>query len=145
MTEHNSKFYLLAGFLAAAGLAILIYLGLSSASLKVYSVGELLALEATNTTVSEEELVQIYGRVGKMENGAPYVILQDWADPSQTIAIDHAGVTLSGLKSGKDVFVTGTYKPEENSFTAEEIITTCPAKYETRRPEQQTPEIGNDL
>lgn len=146
MIKNNSKTYLLAGFMAAAGLAILVYLGISGSNLKVYSTGEFLAAVAGRTEASaealagapaEKEAVQVYGRIKSVGNGSENIIqLEDWEDPEQVLQIYHQGQNPARLKPGQDVFVTGTWRPAQAVLKATEIITTCPAKYEARRPQE---------
>ncbi len=135
MAERNLKPYLLAGLLASAGLALLLYLGLTASSLKVYSVeGLVLASETEAESPAANEVIQVYGRwlagEARLQNS---IRLQDRENPLKSLVLHYSGQTPPGLKNGQDVFVTGTYDPVGPGLNATEIIAACPAKYETKR------------
>lgn len=135
MAKRNLKPYLLAGLLASAGLAILLYLGLTASSLKVYSVEELLSsLDTGVESPAANETIQVYGRWLAGEAGSQDGIrLQDRENPLKILDIHYRGQMPPGLKNGQDVFLSGTCDPVGPGINVTEIITACPAKYETKR------------
>ena len=135
MAERNLKPYLLAGLLASAGLAILLYLGLTASSLKVYSVEELLSsLDTGVERPAANEAIQVYGKWLAGEAGSQGGFrLQDRDNPLKTLGIHYSGQMPPGLKNGQDVFLSGTCDPVGPAINVTEIITACPTKYETKR------------
>ena len=141
---NSTRTYLIAGLMAACGLAVMLFWGLNSASLKVFSVSELLntATPVPGNAAQKAETVQVYGRVVHTGNDAYFEItLADWEDPQQQLRVimtgNHAGPKVHTLQPGQDVFLTGNLNPTKLFFEASELITACPSKYEAKRPSPQ--------
>lgn len=153
MGADNTRIYLFAGLLAAVGLGILLYLGLTGASLKVYSVDELanptkisppddlenlgnLESLGNRESLESKEPIQIYGRIAEIHEEQQLLVLKDRENSESRINIWLGSIPLTNLKTDQDVFVTGAYDPAKKQMTAKEVITTCPSKYKIQQPNQ---------
>ena len=129
---NHARSYLAAALLAACGLAVLLYWGLSTAGLKVFSVSEFLEKAAF------QEPVQIYGRVKQVEHIPPYrLLLADRDDPEKILSCRPAGEgQFQGAQPGpgQDVLASGRFHVQSGMFEVNELITSCPARYEAMRP-----------
>lgn len=65
--------------------------------------------------------------------------LADLDRPGPTIAVRFSGDVPPLFKPGAEVIARGAYDPRGRSFTAVELITKCPSKYEKQNREAASP------
>lgn len=65
--------------------------------------------------------------------------LADLDGPGPTIAVRFSGDVPPLFKPGAEVIARGAYDPRGRSFTAVELITKCPSKYEKQNREAASP------
>lgn len=138
MRKTSRTTYLIAFIFFLVGLTCLLVSGLRAGGAYFVTVSEALAMHG-DAPVN----MKLFGVVSTMNaaedaTGRPVLdfALVDLADlnaqdrPGQTIAARFVGDAPPLFKSGAEVIAQGTYDPRGRTFTATELITKCPAKYE---------------
>lgn len=116
------------------GIAILLYLGIKEGSMQVYSVEQLLLAAKKETNLFAPEIkIQVYGSIESITKSENLLIrLKDKDAKEQTLNVYYSGVIPENLVINQNIFVDGTFEPLTKEFYATKIVTTCPAKYQTK-------------
>ncbi|SBV96194.1 putative cytochrome c-type biogenesis protein CcmE [uncultured delta proteobacterium] len=132
----NTRIYIAALALFAAGLGFLIYTGLSEGSTYHLDVAEALSMP-------EKDLrnVRIFGILSpdKLDRAADSLgarfLLQDQHTPGTVMAVVYKGAVPDNFKPGTELYAEGSYVASAGVFQAGGLTTTCPSKYkkENRR------------
>ncbi len=138
-TARSTYFIAFAFFLA--GLGCLLFFGLRAGSAYFVTVSE--ALTLTDTTPVN---MKLFGLVTSPAAPAPTpgktsitFNLADLNAPAQTILVRFSGTVPPLFKPGAEIIAQGTYDPQNRVFTAVELITKCPSKYEKQNRTESGP------
>ncbi len=155
MRRTSRTTYLVAFTFFLVGLAYLVASGLYAGGAYFVTVSEALAM--TNDAPVNMKLFGVVttvkasaaaGARAAGENAAPAPLtaetrleftLADLDHPEQTIAVRFSGDAPPLFKPGAEVIARGAYDPRGRSFTAVELITKCPSKYEKQNREANSP------
>lgn len=132
----NTRVYLVALALFAAGTSFLVYQGLAEGSAYHLDVAEALAMPE-----NELKNVRVFGTVGPegitRAGDSPGVgfLLLDKQTPGSAMAVSYKGAVPDNFKPGTELYAEGSYSPKTQTFHAASLTTTCPSKYkkENRR------------
>ncbi|MFW5487234.1 MAG: cytochrome c maturation protein CcmE [Desulfovibrio sp.] len=130
----NKAVYIAAFLLFAAGLGYLVFTGVSQESVYFLNVSEALAMEP-----AQRSQARLFGMVGpervERKHGALGVAfdLQDKDNAGEAIRINYAGAVPDTFKPGVEVIVEGRFTHNGNSFSATQLMTKCPSKYEKKK------------
>jgi cytochrome c-type biogenesis protein CcmE len=132
----NTRIYVAALALFAAGLGFLVYTGLSEGSSYHLEVAEALSMPERDL-----QNVRVFGAVSPdgIDRAADSLgvrfFLQDRHDARTVMAVVYKGAVPDTFKPGTELYAEGGYAANAGIFRAEGLITTCPSKYtkENRR------------
>lgn len=136
MRKTSRTTYLIAFIFFLAGLACLLISGLRAGGAYFVTVPEALAMNG-DAPVS----MKLFGVVAAVNfaeetNGKPvldFALADPDAPADQTgraIAVRFIGDAPPLFKTGAEIIARGAYDPRAHTFTATELITKCPGKYE---------------
>ncbi len=129
----NKIVYIAAFLLFAAGMGYLLFTGISQDSVYFLNVAEALAMEP-----EQRSQARLFGTVGQerieRKSGALGVEfdLQDKENTQEAIRVDYAGAVPDTFKPGVEVIVEGHFTHGGQDFTATQLMTKCPSKYEKK-------------
>ncbi len=112
--------------LIVAGLAGLIVMGIARGGVPELQVSQVLA------GAHEGARVKMHGTIGEIASGERPLrfTVADKADPSKTVEVHADRTRPDTFQEAYDVAVLGRYDAASGRFTAEQIYTKCPSKYE---------------
>ena len=128
--KKNTRVYLAALVLFAAGLGYLMYSGLKGGSSYHLDVAEVLAMKS-----EELQSVRVFGTISaaNLERmpealGARF-FLEDQHNPATVMEVVFKGAVPEGFKPGAEVYAEGSRAPGSGVFQATGLSATCPSKY----------------
>ena len=132
----NTRIYLVALALFAAGMGFLVYTGLSAGASYHLDVAEALSLPADKL-----DGVRVFGVVAPdgLERATDSLgvrfTLQDQQQPRTGMRVVYKGAVPDNFKPGAELYAEGSYASDAAVFQATGLTTTCPSKYkkENRR------------
>lgn len=134
----NTKTVYIAAFvLFAAGLGYLLFTGMSQDSVYFLNVSEALAMEPEQRsqarlfgTVADDRIERKSGSLGVAFD------LQDKDNVHSVIRVDYGGAVPDTFKPGVEVIVEGSFVHEGREFSATQLMTKCPSKYQKQNREE---------
>ncbi len=136
MRKTSRGTYFIAFAFLILGIAALVVFGLRGSGAYFVTVDEALhSPEDTPTNIKLFGVVDADG--GKvLPDGAGLAFkLIDLEKPTQSIAVHFSGTIPPLFKPGAEIIARGVYDPKSRSFSAAELITKCPSKYEKQNRE----------
>jgi cytochrome c-type biogenesis protein CcmE len=139
MASHRSLVvgrFVVGALLVGAAVSYLVYAGIRTTSMYYFELDEFLARRDAH--VGEDLRVKGWVRQGTMRweprtNALTFELGREGAtEPG--IPVAYRGLLPDMFAEGREVVVEGRY--DEGAFTARQILTSCPSKYE--------PEVGGD-
>lgn len=131
MRKTSRSTYFIAFVFLVLGVAALVVFGLRGSGAYFVTVDE--ALRLTGDAPASMKLFGVVAAEGgkALPDGAGLAFkLIDLEKPAQSIAVHFSGNIPPLFKPGAEIIARGFYDPKSRSFSAAELITKCPSKYE---------------
>ncbi len=124
----NTRIYIFALLLFAAGIAYLCYTGFTSGSVYFLNVAEAKSVEPE--ALKQARLFGIVGndKLSKTLHSLSFE-LADKDNANQTIPVEYKGLVPDTFKAGAEVIVEGSVN-DHGTFKAKTVMTKCPSKYQ---------------
>lgn len=138
MRKTSRGTYFIAFAFLILGVAALVIFGLRGSGAYFVTVDEALRL-AGDAPASMKLFGVVDADGGKaLPGGAGLAFkLVDLEKPTQSIAVHFSGSIPPLFKPGAEIIARGVYAPKDRSFSAVELITKCPSKYEKQNREDE--------
>lgn len=128
------KLFVIAAALFGA-LGVLIGVGVVAGSIPSYDLPEFLASDYQGGRV------QVGAMITSVDSVMPLAFtVHSRTDVNQTIRVESPKAPPENFRPGIEVGLRGTYDPETRTFTAYQIMTKCPTKYEASKEVTEKPE-----
>jgi cytochrome c-type biogenesis protein CcmE len=133
--------FIVGAVLIASAVSYLVYAGIRSTSMYYFEMDEFLASRARH----EGEPMRVKGWVQKgsikwdpRTNDLVFHLARK--DESGGVPVSYRGILPDMFADGREVVVEGKY--HQGAFTARQIMTSCPSKYEAATPPADHPAAG---